>query len=377
MAKGKVGQSPEKITLRAGIQKQLALGFRPSHGHLKEYAQTTGVTPRTIQNWISDMVAGREPQKRGRKGPTDEKVRLAREHIESVLKINGWDSGEETVMNALKANGTPTSMRLIRRVLKDLKAERRAHVERERAARRITIVFNATDVCWAQDATELERDDQGKITAELVRDTATRDTGEIVARRGDSDSQDAIAALNSMAEVRGALPLMVGTDNGSPYTSAAFEGRLEEERIVHFKNLPRTPRHNPIAERAVREIKSEADWALVPDHIYFQGPVAVWTYKLAEARRCVRNRIRQSPLGRGTVQELDKRLPKAYDLVDRNTFYAAAQEAMAAARQAHAGKRKQRLAERHAVLKLLWKYGLIDVYRGGARLVYGESEINS
>ena len=105
MAKGKVGQSPEKITLRAGIQKQLALGFRPSHGHLKEYAQTTGVTPRTIQNWISDMVAGREPQKRGRKGPTDEKVRLAREHIESVLKINGWDSGEETVMNALKANG--------------------------------------------------------------------------------------------------------------------------------------------------------------------------------------------------------------------------------------------------------------------------------
>ena len=110
MAKGKVGQSPEKITLRAGIQKQLALGFRPSHGHLKEYAQTTGVTPRTIQNWISDMVAGREPQKRGRKGPTDEKVRLAREHIESVLKINGWDSGEETVMNALKANGTPTSM---------------------------------------------------------------------------------------------------------------------------------------------------------------------------------------------------------------------------------------------------------------------------
>lgn len=97
-------------------------------------------------------------------------------------------------------------------------------------------------------------------------------------------------------------------------------------------------------------------------------PKAEWKGRVAVARSRLRRRPRPTKLSHKTSQELDNPLPKAYDPCDRTAFYAAAQEAMAAARTHHERSLARRLAERRAVLRVLALNGLESVDRWGVRI---------
>lgn len=53
------------------------------------------------------------------------------------------------------------------------------------------------------------------------------------------------------------LPLVLGTDNGSPFCAKEVEDFLDKNYILHLKNLPRVPEHNGACENAVKEFKDQ------------------------------------------------------------------------------------------------------------------------
>jgi len=57
---------------------------------------------------------------------------------------------------------------------------------------------------------------------------------------------------------RGGPPLVYCTDNGSQYTCGEVARWLAEHQVVHLRNVPHTPKHNPWVERGHRELKEEA-----------------------------------------------------------------------------------------------------------------------
>jgi hypothetical protein len=155
---------------------------------------------------------------------------------------------------------------------------------------------------------------------------------------------------------------------------------LESKKVVHLRNLPHTPRHNAVAERAVRELKDEAKLVLVnAEHeiheAHGKAVLQEWQIRTGVATERIRRRPRSGfRLGR-TCEELDKSLPEAEDLVDRSVFYVAATEAMAAARQAHDKPRAKRIAERRALILVLLKFGLVRVLVGGVPLTAEKAEV--
>ena len=358
----------EKTGRWSAVQGLLGADHRPRHGTRRRLAEVLGVTTRQLYNRLKAEERGDAPKKPGPKPPTEAQRAEVEKQVKAVLDEKGWTLGEGKIRKALLARGKEVSLTDIRKVLKPLREEKNARRREAKAARRVTIVCCATDAVWAQDATELGRDAEGKVSTEVVREVTSGAIGGVLPRLGDSKAQDAVAAFEAMAEQRGCYPLVAADDNGAPYVSAEYQKHLEDNQVVQLRNLPRTPQHNAFAERCVREIKDEAVWVDVPADIEADSLLAVWTFCLSVALRRLKQRPRSTMVGVGTTEELDKSHPKAYALVDRATFYAAAKEAMAAARQAHQSARARRLAERMAILRVLCMFGLIEVYRGGVKL---------
>ena len=178
-----------------------------------------------------------------------------------------------------------------------------------------------------------------------------------------------------MADARGAVPMVLGLDNGAPYASKEFTEMLDARGVIAFRNLPHTPRHNAVAERAVREVKDEANLVLLGPEAPRMPPVEEWTKRLEVAQKRIHARTRPGCRLGQTTAELDNALPKAEAIVDRSVFYAAAKEAMAAARQAHEKPRAARIAERHALIRVLLNFGLVRVRVGGVLLSAANSEV--
>jgi transposase InsO family protein len=214
------------------------------------------------------------------------------------------------------------------------------------------------------------------LSCEVVRDVATAALGETNVLVGAPTTADAIKALDDTAEVRDAYPLILSTDNGPAYTSDVFERRLEDLKIVHLKNTPHTPKHNAFAERAVRELKDEIAYVEAPPAPLPVHSTAAYNARLRIVRARLRKRPRRSRRGLSS-QQLDNEPCRAYDPVSRSLFFAAAREALAAARRAHEKPRARRLAEREAILGTAVRFGLIKIRRGGTTWNPAKAESNS
>lgn len=374
--------SPEKEDVRACVLRRLAEGYRPPRGRQKDVASSFGVTPRTFRNWRALVERSAKPRRRGRKPTPPEEIERVRALVETALKEIGWTAGEDTLKRALDQAGKKASRRVIRTVLRELKASRRQRIGEEAAARRQTLTVTMRDAVWAQDGAELERNADGVVSTEVIRELATASIEGVAPHEDAPSTDDVIDAFEAAAKARGGYPLICSTDNGSVYASKRFKKHLRKRGVVHLKNLPRTPQHNAFAERAVRELKEEALWCQRASSLAVPTPgsrasaTEAWSAILDTARGRLRQRPRASRHGLSS-QQLDTELPKAYDRVDRRVFYAAVQEALAAARRAHRKPRARRLAERAAILDTAVHFGLIEVHRGGVRLHRVKAENNS
>jgi ribosomal protein S28E/S33 len=351
------------------------------------------VTVRTLQNWqqsAADAVAttGRPPHDAA---ACYRALRL----VGRALRQQGYGAGWRTVAQAL---GDAVPVMLVQRAVRAWKQRRRARRRRGQERRRHHVEVLARDVLWALDATHLTRVAGTKVEAQVLRDAASARTvglsvGPPVTAR------DALALLEHAREERGGLPLVLARDNGSPYTATSVQSYLAAHQVIELRNLPRTPQHNPWAERAIGELKADsgldmrdrpsAMLSLAQDPDLFepdrtiegpsQGPSAsgraLWTVTAvqlavrldASRRRLDRHRLRASR-GYRTALQCDQELPPWQALVDRADFYATTRRAIERAVDGVEGARARRLAEREAIFETLERVGLIRRTRGGAPL---------
>jgi hypothetical protein len=195
----------------------------------------------------------------------------------------------------------------------------------------------------------------------LTMDGASPATGDFVVIRDRADlsvnvtaceshlnSKDTIYVLNNLKS-EDDLPLVVGTDNGSPFCSEEVEEYLKENKIVHLKSLPYVPQHNGSCENAVKEFKT-----------------LLGKYKLAPEEACRRLnecRLRASLAWRTSCQyRKEEQQPWSKDV--REEFYEAATKAI---RESQAGTKsvyEKRKAEREAIFQTLETFELITRTRG-------------
>ena len=196
-------------------------------------ARLLGVRPRTVRRWKAARV------RRARGRPAKRPERRAVWAVARAWRRMGRSAGWRPVHAALAA----VPRRHVQLVVGALKRRRRARAERRRERLRTRLIAAGRDVLWSLDATHLGRDATGRVVeGQAVREVATTRTLALSAG-GAVDTADALAVVAAAAAERGRrYPLVLVTDNGSPYTSEDFERFLAEHHVVHLRSLPHTPR---------------------------------------------------------------------------------------------------------------------------------------
>lgn len=314
-----------------------------------------GVSEKTIWNWLN-VPGGRI----GRPATSDENRHRAFRAVVRTCRRIGWSAGWRKVQPALEGR---VPVRLVQQCLSRAKRLHARHEERRLSRHRVHVEVLAANVLWHQDATHLGRTAGGEIQGDIVRDAAARDVlGASVG--GVVTAEDAIQNLEAAIVAAGA-PLVVSTDNGSPYRSDAYEACVARHRIVHLKNLPGTPQHNARAERVIRDVKEESGLgrgALLASADEAADRVAVACATLE----------RRASLAAQAVPA-----PVQYTLEDRERFHEAVCRRIAAVVQCAPNARARCMATREAIHAELEERGLIRRTRGGAALRRSKAEIKS
>jgi len=242
-------------------------------------------------------------------------------------------------------------------------------VETAQARRRVHVRVLAREAIWSADGTHLGWREGIQIEGQLLRDAGSARIVQM-SLGAPACGEDVVRILESARIERGGLPLVLATDNGPAYRSQVVEEYLRAHRVVHLRNLPRTPQHNAWAERAIGEIKQECRWKAG------QGILALAAVLEESRRRLDHHRLRASR-GYRTAAACDFEMKRGYHLVRREDFYERVQRALRKARRRPQGERKTRLAQREAIFAALEKFGLVERSRGGVPTQARQGEIKS
>jgi len=344
---------------------------RLQKGERSRLAGLLAVTARTLHNWRREAARGEPEQARpGRPVYAPELVYRVLRRTRRELKRQGWSAGWRSVLGAL---GGEDPVRLVQRCLALWKRRKRRRLRLLRGGLRKTILVQAREVLWSIDAMQAGHNGEGEARfAEVLRDVGGART--ISIRIGPaSKAQDVIALLESARRTRGALPLVLSSDNGSAYASDLLERYLEEHRVVHLRSLPHTPQHNAWAEHGIGELRAESG---LESHTPLLGGDEEAALRLEEARRRLDGERYRLRFG-STAEARDKNLPRGYDGINREAFYCDARKRMETASLCHENRRDQRRAEREAILLTLEGFNLIERTQGDGQRGTPKAEIVS
>jgi transposase InsO family protein len=322
----------------------------------KEFAQAVDVVPRTIRNW----------KKRTRPEDFPKLGRPA--HDERAHRNAFWKVGREYLRQGrcgaaaiAKALQGSVPLRLVREYVKRFKECERMRERVRILERRERIEVLTKNAIWVQDSAQVARTPEGeKIESQIIKDRGPCITVGI-STGGPTRGTDAIDLLEALRTTRG-LPLVLGSDNGSPFVCKEVEEYLRKHQVIHLRSLPRTPQHNGAAEVGIGEIKRCARiGAAVMGCVYAAH---------AEATRAAtvlnKNRLRASK-GFKTGEQLDETMVVSYHQVERALFYGECSKRIDEIQRSGLKYRAMRMAERDAIYGKLESYGLIKRYRGGSQ----------
>jgi putative transposase len=354
-------QRPERP--RGGKKELRAAGLRAlqERGLLRRsdhaaVAAALGRSVRTIQADLAVRPAGpcRRP---GR--PCHERRRwlLALRVVGRVLRRQKWKAGWREVWEVQSAELTSWE---VQQCTRRWKARHRRRVAAKRRACRESMEVLAPDVVWAIDAKHLSRDEQGVLSAEVVRDACPRKVrGAAVGPP--ASAREVVALLEAVVVERGCAPLVLMHDNGKTYVGAEVTAWRAAHGVLDLCNLPHTPQHNGAIERTMRELGEQTGLG--------RGVRDVGLLDAALAVRDAIRRMNSRPrgvLGRRSADEVDGPGRWIYSAEGRKELAdevrAAQQEAMRDAKSARA----RRLACRRALLEVLERRGLVRITRGGS-----------
>jgi len=315
------------------------------------------VTLRTLRNWKRYDPAQQRAAP-GRPRLTEEELAAARCAVRSELERQGWQTGEEPIFRAL--DGRIKRSR-VRRVMRELKAERRRRKREHERGARMSVAVHARDTLWSLDATHLGRDTHGaEVQAEVLREVAsTRTIGLSVGRP--ATGEDVVRLLERTTAERGGAALALLTDNGGVYRSDVLAEWCRRQHVLHLFSLPHTPQHNAASEHGMRELKHDAELGKGTLVLDMEGVRAA----LEQSRERIDcNRLRRTR-GWVTAVEADCRARHWSAFVTREGLWERATCAIAQALLNSTGERARRRAVREAILDTLAHFSVITRTRGG------------
>jgi len=317
------------------------------------------VSERTLRYWVRTYAPGKDPPRPGRPPHSASDKMGALYAVRREMRKQGLEVGAEALHHGL---GKRVPLRLVRYATARIKERRRRRHAEHRVRARTSMQVLARDAMWGLDATHLGRDGSTAVEAQVIKDLATLCLpGQAVS--APAKASDALRFLDETAAARGTLPLVLVSDNGSPYVADATEAWLEERQVIHLLNLPHTPQHNGATERAMRDPKAETKLGKG-----VQVDTGTAATRFAQACTQINDYRRRRSLGYRTARDYDRRARRWYDLTSRAAFYAAARRAIKEAVEGLTSGHDKRKRTRGAILATLESFGLIKRTRGSETL---------
>lgn len=302
-------------------------------GSRKVVAQALNVSDRTLRSW---QASHGSIKKRGRKpaSATLSEVKL----IVAQWKEQG-EPGTRPVIQALPK----LRVRLIRDVIGKFKAKRLKRANELRLRARIAIDTNEPGTVLAMDGATVQKGEDIVV----VRDRGSLRLTVVECGRS-LCSADTLMMLQNMQQ-EGRLPVVLCTDNGSPFCSNVVEDYLAQQQVIHLKSLPHVPQHNGSAECAVKEVKTLLKMGI----------------NLFDIVDTLNERRKRRRLNWKTAAEFDSENFIPYTIEKRQQFYSAAKLAIKEAMLGTKNGYERRKAEREAILITMERFRLVTITRGG------------
>lgn len=326
-------QMQRKPEYPASARKQIVkwLEAQPK-GSKKLLAEALGVSDRTLRNWKKSHGSIKRRGRKQLRSKLHELLKIARQ-----WKKQGY-SGSLPVIKALPG----TRVKLVREVVSGLKLRKSRRARNYQTRARVTVTVKQVGVVVAMDGATIRRGE------DLI---VVRDRGSlgVTAEKchGSLRSENTLSELERL-KADNKLPLVVCTDNGSPFCSKTIEKFLSTNQVIHLRSLPRVPQHNGSCENAVRELK---------DLLKFNESVS-------DACRILNEGRKRRKLGWKTSAEIDKESRVTYNDEDRAKFYEKTKAAIEVAVLGTKVGRERRKNEREAIFRTLEGFGLITRTRG-------------
>lgn len=316
------------------VKKQVGQWLKVApRGSRRIVAQALDVSDRTLRSWQlgleEEKVKGRRPN--------------AKKWSELILIGREWRrqgfTGSRPIIQALPG----IRVRLIREVVAQLKKKRKNRANWKLRKVRIRIDVKEAGTVAAMDGATVRRGE------DLI---VVRDRGSLsikINECGSSlSSKNTLEMLQEMKQ-KDEIPLVLCTDNGSPFCANTVKAFLEKHQVIHLRSLPHVPQHNGSAESAVKEVKELAKSGL----------------KLLDIIKILNQRRKRRQLNWKTADEFYSENYIAYNRETREQFYAATKLAIKEAMLGTKNGYERRKAEREAILTTMERFKLITITRGG------------
>jgi len=319
----------DELKDRVGLWLQTA-----PRGSQKLISEMLKVTTRTLRSWKSKCHKPKKKRGRKRIGVTlTEMLTIARE-----WKRQG-SPGSRPIIQALPK----MRVKVIQNLISELKERKKKRYENKRMEVRTSVVVHQVSALGVMDAASMIRGEEFIV----YRNRGSLQMMTEECAQGATQSSDTIGFLEGLKQ-KGQLPLVVGTDNGSPFCADSVETFLQDNKVVHLKSLPRVPQHNGSAENAVLELK-----ALLLDGISAADACDILN----------KNRLREK-LGWQTSDAVNQNKFKPVTEDERTIFYNSARTAIDLAMKDKKSACEKRKAEREAIFQTLESFSLITRTQG-------------
>ncbi len=313
------------------------------HGSQKIIAQALGLSDRTLRSWknnVSDKRKGRKIKK------------LCLSEIKII--IGEWRRQGRPGVRPVSKALPHIPVRRIREIIFLLKKKDRFRKKIKFQKSRISIDVGQAGIILTMDGATIRKGEDLVIAKD-------RGSLQIAVQkcRKSLRSKDVLRVL-ARFKSRGRLPLVLCTDNGSPFCSNEVHHFLKENKVIHLRSLPRVPQHNGACENAVKEVKN-----LLKD-----GHAVVSALKVLN--QCLKRRR----LGYKTAALFDKENRACYDENIRQEIY---ERAQAEIERSYVGTKngyEKRKREREAILSTLECLALIKITRGHQNMS-NKAEVNA
>jgi transposase InsO family protein len=231
--------------------RERAVQFAAQHSSsCRRAARCLNLSPRTLAEWKRGQARGQRLRLRGR--PCREPLADERAVVHALLDESGPRLGLPSLQ--VSCPHTPRS------ILAYLQAGYRRQYQADHRVIVETLSWNRPGVVWTIDHSQPPRPVDGCHAQILaIRDLAS---GMQLAWTAvpDATAEEALPILESLVRLHGP-PLVLKSDNGSAFISAAFQQCLDEWRVVPLFSPVRMPRYNGACEAGIGAAKRRTEYS--------------------------------------------------------------------------------------------------------------------